>query len=451
MKSIIIKVTLVFTILTPVFLCAQSALTLENCRNMAIENNKSLKIASEQERIAYYQKKEAFTKYLPSFSATGMYLHLQNQIDIIPSVVTIPSIGGLPSLDIPLPNELGEIDMRNIYIGSLSLTQPLFMGGRIVAYNDIRKNAELLAKSQKDAKLQDIIAEVDATYWQVVSLSWKKKLAESYVGLLKKMESDVGIMLEEGVVTKADLLTVSVKLNEGEMTLTKVDNGLSLSRMLLNQICGRNIDDKLQLADENGEILISDGSEPIIPNVQEALSSRSEVRSLELATKMYKAKERIAFAEFLPQAGLTGGYTWTNPSSHNGFAKKFSGGWNIGVSVKIPFNLGNFPNMNAAKAETVIAQLQLEDAKEKIGLQVNQTAYKLNEAQKKLVSAEKNLDKADENLRYAQVGFDEGVIPASDVLGAHTAWLQAHSEVIDARIDVKLCNVYLNKALGRGL
>ncbi|NDW11033.1 TolC family protein [Dysgonomonas sp. 520] len=430
---------------------AQELLTLDGCRNLAIENNKDLKIASEQERIAYYQKKEAFTKYLPEFSATGAYLHLQHKLDIIPSVVTIPSIGGLPSLDVPLPDKLGEIDLRNIFVGNLSLTQPLFMGGRIVAYNDIQKNAEELAKTRKDAKMQDVIAETDAAYWQVVSLSWKKKLAESYVELLKKMESDVNIMLEEGVATKADLLTVSVKLNEGEMALTKVDNGLSLSRMLLNQLCGIEENRQNILADENKDVLAGEAIEPVIPDVQEALSNRPEIKSLEIASKMYKAKERIEFADFLPQAGLIGGYTWTNPSSRNGFEKKFAGGWNIGVTVKVPFSLGNFPKLNAAKAQTVISRLQLEDAKEKIELQVNQNAYKLNEANKKLIAAEKNLDKADENLRYAKVGFEEGVIPSSDVLAAHTAWLQAHSEVIDARIDVKLSKVYLDKSLGRGL
>ena len=106
---------------------------------------------------------------------------------------------------------------------------------------------------------------------------------------------------------------------------------------------------------------------------------------------------------------------------------------------------------NAAKAETRIQEYKLDEAKEKIELQVNQTNFKLNEAYKKYTSSEKNMEKADENLRYATVGFEEGVIPASDVLAAHTAWLSAHSELIDSKIDIRLCKVYLNKALGRNL
>ena len=430
---------------------AQRTLSIEECRDFAIENNKSLRIATEQERVAYYQKKEAFSKYLPSFSAMGAYVRLEDKFNLLPQSITTPPIGTIPPIEIPIPEGLGEIDLRNIYIGNLSLTQPLFMGGRIVAYNDIRKNAELLAKEQKDSKLQEVISEIDAAYWQVVSLSWKEGLASSYTDLLEKMESDVKIMNEEGVATKADVLTVSVKLNEAEMALTKVRNGLSLSRMLLNQLCGLDINEPVKLVDENNELIQSETEENSLPDIENAVSNRSEVKSLELATKIYKGQERLALAEFLPQAGLMLGYTWTNPNMNHGFEKKFHGGWNIAVSVKIPFNFGMAPNLNAAKATTNISRLQLEDAKQKIELQINQSTYKLTEAYKNLKSSEKNLDRADENLRYAKVGFEEGVISASDVLGAHTAWLEAHSQVIDSRIDVKLSRVYLDKALGRSL
>ena len=82
-------------------------------------------------------------------------------------------------------------------------------------------------------------------------------------------------------------------------------------------------------------------------------------------------------------------------------------------------------------------------------MQVSQSVFKMNEAAKKLVMANKNQEKAEENLRYATLGFEEGVIPASNVLEAHTAWLSAQSEKIDAQIDVKLTEIYLSKATGR--
>lgn len=448
----------------------QRILNLDEVRDLAIQNNKNLKMASEQERVAFYNKKEAFSKYLPEVSMIGAYLRNQKNLQLIsssaiPSSITMPDLSslGIPipaGTEIPIPDEIrdkirsaGEVDIKNVWVGGVTLIQPLFMGGKIVAYNDIMKNSQALAAAQKDTKLQDIITEVDAGYWQVVSLAYKKELAESYKSLLEKMHSDISTMEQEGVATKADVLSVAVKLNEADMTLTKVDNGLALSRMALNQLCGLSIDENVKLSDENNSETVSNELyTPELVSVEEALVNRSELKSLELATKIYKGKERVARSEFMPNLAFMASYLYTNPSSFDGFDTKFGGMWTLGLTLKVPLNfMSSSSKYNAAKAETRIQEYKLDEAKEKIELQVNQTNFKLNEAYKKYTSSEKNMEKADENLRYATVGFEEGVIPASDVLAAHTAWLSAHSELIDSKIDIRLCKVYLNKALGRNL
>ncbi|MEN9919705.1 MAG: hypothetical protein RL662_2141 [Bacteroidota bacterium] len=443
-------------------LFAQRALSLDDVRSLAIENSNELKIAKEEEKVAYFEKKEAYLKYFPKVSLTGGYLRNQKSLYLLGKSVLPPSLtlplppGGTTTVPIPpsLNNTLhehSELDIKNVWLGSVSLTQPIFTGGRIVAYNDIMKYAEALAKSKKDTELQAVIAELDATYWQIVSLADKKKLAESYLKLLNKMSSDISIMEQEGVATKADVLSVMVKMNEAEVALNKVDNGLALSRMLLNQLCGLPIEEHVSLIDENLQLTIHPASQEL-PSVEEALVNRSEIKSLELATKIYKKKEKIARAEFLPEVGLMAGYLITNPNGFDGFQNKFGGMWNIGVGVTMPLNfLSSSASLNAAKAEARIQEYHLHEAKEKIELQVNQTTFKLNEAYKKYTASQKNMEKANENLRYANTGFEEGVIPASDVLAAHTAWLSAHSELIDSQIDVKLSDLYLNKALGRKL
>ena len=124
--------------------------------------------------------------------------------------------------------------------------------------------------------------------------------------------------------------------------------------------------------------------------------------------------------------------------------------WAAGVVVKIPvFHWGEgIYKVRAAKAEANIARYQLEDVREKVELQVTQSSYKVNEASKRLIMAKKNMDKANENLRYANLGFKEGVISTSNVLEAQTAWLSAQSGKIDAQIDLKMSEVYLNKSMG---
>ena len=466
---------------------AQRTLNLDSCRTLALSNNKELRMSKEKVNAAHYQQKAAFTNFLPKIDMMGTYMRTEKEISLLSDdqKSAISNIGTAvapmgqklqqilssdPSLAPPLltplqsvmgtlPGALNQVgqgmvdalrtDTRNMFGGMVTLTQPIFMGGKIIAYNKITKFAEQLAESQHATELQDVILNTDQAYWQVISLVNKKKLAESFLELVKKLDSDVSKMVAEGVATKADELSVKVKVNEAEMTLTKVENGLSLSKMVLCQLCGIPLDTPITLADESMEnITLPDTY--IEGNVNTALSNREELKSLELASKIYRQKVNVTRSEFLPSVGLTATYLVTNPSLVNGFEKKMRGMWGVGMMVKIPvFHWGEgIYKVKAAKAEANIAQYKLDDVKEKVELQVTQATYKVNEATKKLAMAEKNMAKADENLRYANLGFQEGVIPTSNVLEAQTAWLSAQSGKIDAQIDVKMSEIYLNKSMG---
>ena len=92
--------------------------------------------------------------------------------------------------------------------------------------------------------------------------------------------------------------------------------------------------------------------------------------------------------------------------------------------------------------------MEMNEVKEKIELQVSQSNFKVNEARRRLAMAHKNVKSADENLRSANLGFKEGVMQTTDVMEAQTVWKQAQSQLIDAEIEVKLCQINQKKALG---
>lgn len=438
---------------------AQRMLTLEECRNLAIQNNKELQISGEKIKMADNEKKAAFTKYFPQLSANGAYMWNQKDINLLDmgalSSSLSSSLGGLAQLPMIQHlmsgvNDMQHLDVQNIWVGNVSLVQPVFMGGKIVNYNQITKFAKQLAESMNNLQLQDLIYKTDETYWQVISLVNKKKLADAYVDLLRKMDSDVTAMIYEGVATEADGLSVKVKLNEAEMAQTKVENGLALTRMLLAQICGLSLEEDLSLADEKLDNFPVETTQAST-DLNEAFMNRNELRSLDLATKIYKRKERIALAEMLPNVALAANYFVTNPNVFNGFKNDFAGMFNVGVMVKVPLSgwwEGTY-RRNSAKAERRIKTLEWQDAREKIELQVNQSVYKVNEAGKKLIASSRNMENAEENLRRANFGFEEGVIPALNLMEAQTAWVSARSSLIDAQIEVKLTEVYLSKALGK--
>ena len=437
----------------------QRALTLEECRQLAIQNNKELRISAEKIRMADNEKKAAFTQYFPKLSASGAYLWNQKDLNLLDmgalTSSLASSLGGLAELPAIQQlmggvNDLQHIDVQNIWVGNVSLVQPVFMGGKIITYNQIQKYAKQLAASLNDTQLQEVIYQTDKSYWQVISLVNKKKLADAYVDLLRKMDADMTALIQEGLATEAEGLSVKVKLNEAEMAQTKVENGLALSRMLLARICGLPLEDDIALADEPLDD-VPEASGQTLADLNEAFMNRSELRSLDLAKKIYQGKERVVLADLLPNVALSANYFVTNPNVFNGFKNDFAGMFNVGVMVRVPLSAwweGTYKR-NAARAETRIKELEWMDAREKIELQVNQSVYQVNEAGKRLIASSRNMENAEENLRRANLGFEEGVIPALNLMEAQTAWLSARSELIDAQIEVKLTKVYLDKALGR--
>lgn len=461
----------------------EMVLSLDTCIAMAMRENTQLQIAHEKVAMATDTKKMARSKYLPRVEALGGYMHMGKEVSLLNAQQkstlqyagtnianqfnayaqqvgqTMPALAGaiqqyLPGLQQSvgvLQQTLDQVgnsivdafrtDTRNVFGGAVTLTQPLYMGGKIVNGNKMADIAEEIANIQIEQAEEDVRFNVENTYYLVVGVEHKKKLADEYATLIAKLESDVKKMIDEGVATKADGLKVSVKLNEAQMQQLQAENGLSLSKMLLCKLCGLPLEtnisvDTLMKVETANEI--------------NTTNNRNELKMLSKAIELYDLKVKTARAEHLPQVALMGGYMVTNPSMFNGFEKKFSGTWNVGVMAKIPIWDWNETRdkVREAKRQSNIARLQRQDAEEMINLQITQCQFKLDEAKKKMVVTEKNYDTAEENLRCANLGFAEGVMTTTDVMMAQTAWLQAKTQKIEAEIEVVTAQLALIHAYG---
>ena len=454
---------------------AQQVLSLDSCRAMALRNNKTLSAARLQQEVAKYTEKAAKTKYLPHIDAVGGYELTSREISLLSKqqkaglnaigtnatagiegkiapmignmvqqgVISTDQASNISSLLGSVGSTIGETfnqlgqkvvdafrtDTRNMYAVSVALTQPIYMGGAISAANRMAQISGQMAANKIEATTQQTLHDIDKTYWLVVSLKHKRNLADSYLQVVQKLDDDVKKMISEGVATRADGLKVDVRLNEAEMTLTQAENGLALSKMLLCQLCGIPVETEVTLADENNDNLAVTDTDTL---------------------DMSKQSTRLMRASGLPQVALIGGYMATNPNVFNGFERNLSGVWNVGVMVRVPvWNwMETSYKVKASKIASTMVSLELDEAREKIELQVSQSKFKMKEAQKRLTMACKNVENAEENLRCANVGFKEGVMQTTDVMAAQTAWMQALSQKIDAEIDVKLSYVNLQKALG---
>ena len=489
----------------PFLASAQTLLSLDSCRAMALRNNKQLGVAELKQDVAHNLKRTARTKYLPHVSAIGTYQWTSEELSLLNdhqkssiSNLGTNAVSSLQGLGTGLQTQLGQFgqmlgqlglpmeafqqmatqmqqqmgqtltntagllntegqkivdafrtDTRNIFAGSVLVTQPVFMGGAIVAMNKVADINEEMMQNSADVRRQAVVYATDQAYWQVVSLKHKQRLAESFLEVVKKLDSDVQKMIQEGMATRSEGLSVSVKVNEAEMTVQKVNDGLVLSKMLLCKEIGLPIDTDITLTDEDAQELAVVAMQPQL-DVEQAVANRPELKMLDNAVDISRQTTNILKAGNLPQVALTGGYAISNPNVLNGFEKKFGGFWNVGLLVRIPiWNWGDVAyKVRASKSATAIATLELDEARDLVELQVNQSTFKVGEANKRLTMAQSNVERAEENLRVANLGFQEGVITPTTVMEAQTAWLQAQSQKIDAQIDVRLSQVDMQKALG---
>lgn len=474
---------------------AQTYLSLDSCKAMALRNNKQLNISRLSKEVAKNVRKAARTKYLPKVDAMGGYLYTSKQISIISgrqrqalgslgtslgsqaqasvsdmlSALTQQGIltpdqaeqlgGALSQTGQSLGqagNKLGQevadafdTDTRHMWAGAVMVRQSIYMGGAIKAANKIADIGESMADDDLDLKRQATLYGVYQAYWTTVSLEQKRNLALSYKELVEKLSQDVKKMISQGVATKADGLRVDVRVNEADMQLTQVVNGLSLAKMLLCQLCGLPLNEDIQLTDSvEGKGNVS--AFTLDNSADSTFSDRPEIRLLERSIAISEQTTNLIRAGNLPKISLVGGYMTTNPSVYDGFRRRFSGVWNVGVIIQVPIWdwFDTTYKIRASKAATNIAKMELSDAREKVELQVTQSQYKMREAQKRLAMASQNIKSAEENLRCANLGFREGVMGITEVMEAQTAWQLAQSQKIDAEVEVKLSELSGAKALG---
>ena len=481
---------------------AQEVYSLQKCRELALQNNRQLKISNMTVDVAENTRKAAKTKYLPRVDALAGYLHFSREISLLSDdqkntlsnlgTNTFGQLGGqigqnlsslaqqgvlspqvaqqlgqlLSNVSTPLTqagNNIGQSindafrsNTKNVYAGGIVVNQPIYMGGAIKAANDMAAIGEQVAQNNISLKRQLVLYGVDNAYWLAISLKKKEALAIRYRDLAQKLNEDVKKMIREGVATRADGLKVEVAVNTADMQIARIQSGVSLAKMALCELCGLDLNGDIQLSDERDADLPPTPSTQfdnyIIPASDSTRlnETRPELRLLQNAVDMSKQNTKLLRSLYLPHVLLTAGYSVSNPNLFNGFQKRFTDLWNIGVTVQVPvWTWGeNKYKIRASRTATSIAQLEMDDVRKKIDLEIEQNRLRLKDANKQLATSHKNMAAAEENLRCANVGFKEGVMTVTEVMAAQTAWQTSRMAIIDAEISVKLAQAGLQKALG---
>ena len=449
--------------------------TLKQCRDLALTSGMSAKSQEETRLAAQYNRQAALAAMFPRVTANGSYMWnnadvhlLSNSTEFKYGTATVNPDGTASwtwkdGATGAISDAAGQAladgykavydklspDMTHVLVAHVGVTQPIWVGGRLIQAYKIAKATEEMASIESEAKHDATIYAVDEAYWRVVSVSKKKALAEQYFKLLCQLEQDVKEALDEGLVTQADLLKVTTKRGEAEVKKLQAENGLTLSNMALAQVCGLPLSTAFKL-DE------SQLSETVLPsdsiNAEAAVANRAEIQLLQQAEKIAKSNAQLMAAGLQPNIVASAGYVYTNPNVENGFSSDWKGHgfFTAGVVVNVPIaHADDILRCKAAKHAANAVALKTEETRELLTLQTTQANQKLTEAQQKIALARLTQNNAAEVLRMAQESYDAGMITASELMQAQTAWLAAATDLVDAEVEAKTTETMLRKYLGK--
>ncbi|MCB5250165.1 MAG: TolC family protein [Candidatus Cloacimonadales bacterium] len=427
---------------------------LEEARRLAKENNKASKGQEYALKSAEANKKASFTEFLPSIQAAGTYAQKGDTFKLQTDLERLPVYEMDPNTGVPEPvagqfvpfqidKELGE---KNSYLFNISLTQPIFMGGKVVTQYKMHKNIEELERNKLQLSNEDLIVNVDQAYWQVVTLQEKLKLAEQYKSNIERHLHDLENYKAVGIITQNDVLKAQVKLNEADLTLLKVSNGLKLAKMAFNQTIGIDLEQDIILTDQ----LTIDEIKAQKPDIENALKRRPEIQMLNTTVKLASNNQSLHLSRYMPNLVLNASYNFMNPNPYNSFKDECGKDWTISLIAQLEIFHWNERGyrLSAANSMKKAACYKLDDAKEMMNLEIIQSENHLHESQQKAILTQLNLEQTQENLEYCNDKFQQGILKSADVLDAQTLWQKAQSDHLDTLAELKINQIKYAKAIG---
>ena len=422
------------------FVSAQTY-TLEQLKDSALHNNFAIRSAQYDIDAACQQRKEAFTKFFPNVSGTGLWFNANKsmaQTTITPSEMISPELGATLAQMFP-PEALAALAspvsismMKNGVIAGVQAVQPVFAGGQIVNGNKLAKVGEDVSRLQMRLSENEVEKTAEQYFWQLVSLQEKMKTVEAAEMLLNDICKDVDVAVRAGVAMRNDLLQVQLRQNDIASQKLKIRNGLSLVRMLLTQYCG--------LRDTSFAISYQTEAVPLMrlkQDHQQALLRTAEYQLLGKQVEAADLQKKIAIGQNLPSVAVGAGFNYHNLLEKNqAFGMLFAT-----VSVPISDWWGGSHAVKRKKLEYQEAQEQLSDNAELLKIKMQSAWNSVEESYQQLLLAQRSIEQAEENLRLNRDYYDAGISKMSDLLEAQLLYQQACDKRTDAFAD------YQNKLL----
>ena len=415
--------------------------TLEQLKDSALQNNIAIRSARHSVDAAQQQRREAFTKYFPNISGTGLWFNANkgmaettlNLAENMPPELGASLAQMLPAEALAaLANPISISMMKNGTIAGVTAIQPVFAGGQIINGNKLAKVGEDVTRLQLQLSENEVEKTTEQYFWQIVSLQEKMKTVEAVEALLNDVAKDADVAVRAGIAMRNDLLQVQLRQNDVASQKLKLQNGLSLVRLLLTQYCG--------LQDSTFTLHYStEAASPVSlkQDHQQALASTAEYQLLGKQVEATSLQRKMEVGKNLPTVGVGAGYNYHNllDNDHT-FGMVFAT-----VSVPISDWWGGSYAIKRKKIEQQKAEEQLADNAELLKIRMQKAWNDVEEAYQQILIAQRSIEQAEENLRLNRDFYRAGTSKMSDLLEAQLLYQQSCDKQTDAYAD------YQNKLL----
>ena len=422
--------------------------TLEQIKDSALHNNITIRSAKYNIDVAKQQRKEAFTKYFPNVSGTGLWFNANKgmaQTTINPSAGISPELGAALAQSLSqealaaLGNPVSISMMKNGTIGSLMAVQPVFAGGQIINGNKLAKVGEEVSRLQLQLSENEVEKTAEQYFWQLASMQEKMKTIEAVDTLLASIYNDVDMAVKAGLVMPNDLLQVQLRQNDIESQRLKLQNGISIVRLLLSQYCG--------LRDTS--FVISYQTDVISPlatkqDHRQALLGTAEYQLLGKQVEAANLQKKLAVGQNLPSVAVGVGYNYHNLLDNNHtFGMVFAT-----VSVPISDWWGGSHAIKRRQIEHQKAVEQLENNAQLLTIRMQSAWNGVEESYQQLLLSQRSIKQAEENLRLNRNYYRAGTSKMSDFLEAQLLYQQALDRRTDAFTDYQNKLLEYHQAIG---
>lgn len=414
---------------------AQETLTLERCRELALERNKSISLANENRKKAGYDTKTYLSNYLPKFSASGNYLYTNTKLK---KTLHLEELAYFPDMDI-------NFGLSGLYTAGIRVEQPIYTGGKVTAAYKMSRIGEEIAGLQQVLSRAEVIVLSDEAYWTYMQTLELTKTAKAYRELISGLLKDINNAYQAGLKSRNDMLKVQVKLNEADLQVLQAENAVRLSRMNLCHVIGLPLTttvnvEELPEANELDYLLSSSD-----------ITERPEYKMLSKQVELKGQETKLTRSEYLPNIGIMGNLGYANGLKLNGEKLIDNTSFSAIVSVQIPlFNWGEGRNkVRSAKVGKKMAALQLEEASEKMELELMQALNELEETELEVTHTTRSLEQAEENLKISHDHYTVGMETLTNHLEAQSLWQKAWSDCIRAQTSARLSKTKYLKAAGK--